>query len=818
MYYKSPFHIVSNVLVDEHSLTPEYLKLLKKQKLLELQMYGDELKLGNDTYTKDDIIKTFDQLENQHELKFHVIIWKNKELLEFLSKGSIHHYHELEISIRYNPSLRDPEFLKFISPYAGAIVKKESTEFFKNEEFDHLTKYISLLNLLTADSREEALANIKFQLDYYIEKLDAVEHKRIAFVEAEYKTLKNSSFYVFLNELPVEMAKTVNQLAREIINSCITVEKTHIKYVFTVYQGFRNLNCEENLKKIIEGNYEIYRKRINNNNVVSTKPNVQSKVVQKKKSSRITWGIVIFIALFVIFATRMINVLNRKSTNDYPINQNTFLNNTNYSKSLTFQEVLQLLTNKEYSSKENDVTFYDFFDKKNIPNYGEPIEIVNNTPYEVCILVDGILGPYSSNIIKPNSISEAPHANNDFVVYVGNNWDSTALFSLNNKSFKGGFITFDDNTKKHLNKIYPSSYSLKRIEINKNGDLVVVKRITNYGDDLADFDLSDYLKKLHSYYMGKEIDSQRFKNPQNVTFEQFFTVVKNAQEVDKTDPSKIFNFTTSDLYVLNNGGYAEGRSELIKSYTAGKMDKITPTHTLYMGKDWIDSKGIPYKAVGQEYVIKGLFNKMSKDEIYFLDNPFKKIYSIEDLIVLENNLGALEVIHTDKLDNIFKTKMVQKYIEVMSNNIASEKYNNLKTIKNYTNNFDNVFKPKPQVISGGIKLKVINNTDYDIRLIGNGFLEPYSTKVIESGKKINTELFNEFNLIIGKDWDDNIPLYDGKKLYFGGFKKFHPEIKNIAKTAFDISYGISTITVNEKQNKIGVIVKYDSGKEITYTL
>lgn len=834
MQYNNPLHIISDLLVDTSLLSESYLKQLRKQRLLELQMFGNELKVKDKVYTKDDIIKAFDELENPERLKYHGVIWKNKDLHEYLVSGDVKHIKGIQDSFQYDPALKDIEFYKgfkkFLSPYLAERIKRISVDLIKDEDYATLTKHTELLVYVNLEYREEALSNIKYQLDYFIEKLDALEHERIQYQEEEFKVFTNTDLYLFLNTLPEEMGKTINQFTREVINSCVTIEKKQLNYVWKVYKGFRLINCEESLKTLIESNYKVYKRLVENKNNPKPIKKNSPVVTKKKKSGRSSWTTIGFIVLVIFLAIRFIRIFTKPSYKKYDtidlndITKNFGSDHSSYSSNdnADFVEVLNLLMSEEKEGEEVPNLFSTIFRDENIPTYGEDIEINNQSPYDLRVLVDGTLGFYASDTIKANTKTKIPYINGKFVVYAGNDWDDSHVFYGKKESLMGGFTKIDDNSRVYLKEIFPNYSGMTRIELKMDHDSLIVERRTSYGDIISLFEMSKYKPALYASHTFKKNDTNGIDKM--ISFEKAFPSKELNDKKDETDPVKVFNLTTQDLIVLNDRYYNSSRSEIIKSMEAGTVENLGYKHYMYLGKNWNKEAVVSiYPLVGGKVGIKGRFDSVTENGLFQLTKPYEKKYSADEVLVYETVKGQFKVVHNDRLSSIMKHKIIQEYISVVDN-ANSETTNwykpkNSKILKDYSGNFNQMFDGNPKSSYTSTSARVYNKTNYDIRILSPGFLELYASKVIEANKSQSYTFTSGLYILVGKKWDDSKAYADGEKLYFGGFEELHPNFYNIASSELKLkTYDIKSVTIIELDGKITVKVDYDYSKDATYTL
>ncbi len=109
MSYKNPLHIIRDK--DLSSVSPENLKRWRKELMLRFNLGGGTaINVNGREYDKQGVTDTFVELEQ--DFAFHLNVFENKPLLDFLEKGSLTFFKEKEAQ----EYLRNNEFYKKIFP------------------------------------------------------------------------------------------------------------------------------------------------------------------------------------------------------------------------------------------------------------------------------------------------------------------------------------------------------------------------------------------------------------------------------------------------------------------------------------------------------------------------------------------------------------------------------------------------------------------------------------------------------------------------------------------------------------------------------
>ncbi len=836
MQYQSPLHIIKNELVDANRLSPDYLKQLKKQKLLELQMYGGELQVGENSYTKDDILKAFDQLEDPTLLKCHAVIWGSEGLHDYLVKGELTKVSEVINTFQYNPLLKDevfyPQFKAFVSPYIAYRINKEAGQLLREVDFDILKKHTELFIYVANKDKELALENIKYQIEYYTEKLDALEHNRIPFDAQEFKLFAKKGLYEMLNLLPEEMGKTITQFARDVINSCITVEKNHLTYVYAVYTGFRKLIVDDELQKIIEGNYQIYKRRYDNkksgnNNRNKVNYNKSNRNKQSTGSGKKAWGVIVFIVMLIVFGSRLIRVFNRSSNynsydneyydNDFQDLLKELENEGSYlssEKNANFEDMIEVLNNDPKAEGNVAPTLFDSYFRAYDNRY-DSIVVDNKSKYDIVVLSSDYRGGYKSNIISKQSIAKIPQVKGDFVLYMGNNWSDDFISNGDYESIKGGFTKTSEQCKEQLLLTYKKSYAMKTIVVEQNKGIVEVGLLNMHGTDVNGLKMKDYVSGLQFYVLkrlGYGSSSSKEKDRVVRNFDEVFPQPVKKEEDDKV---WIHNLTKQEVIILNNSSSTQ--SGRIKALESKSINSIDVDHNIYIGRDWRDDKSVKFYQDGNYYDIRGAFYKVSEQTKKLLQQKQPTKYGVEDVYITEDENGTISVRYENGLDKLTNKAVTRSdYKVALIRDMVTPKENklpDLKVDKNYPLSFSNMFTKDK---GSGSSLTIKNKTNYEVKILTNGTLKSIAQTAKPNGS-LTIKFYGKYDLLIGKKWNKNKQYQgDSKRVFIGGYEEPHPNLSRILNADLTYYGSGSVITIREIDGNIELVEKpqYGDAKKI----
>lgn len=136
MSYSNPF-IRLGLSVDTWSQA-ELSEVRKKRKefLAELEASaGNYLHIHGDVLGKNDLIRLFDDLEDETKKEFHAIVAKSPSLHDFLHSSRLDYFYEGDISLL---SAQDDDFLEWIAPWFTYSYNLRITNAFQQKDSDEL--------------------------------------------------------------------------------------------------------------------------------------------------------------------------------------------------------------------------------------------------------------------------------------------------------------------------------------------------------------------------------------------------------------------------------------------------------------------------------------------------------------------------------------------------------------------------------------------------------------------------------------------------------------------------------------------------------
>jgi hypothetical protein len=112
MHYLNPVSLLGTAF--QAPLDPRLIQRERKKLLAELELGdGETLNLNGSSFTKNQLLEYFGELEQERIVKYHLAISEDPTLLQFLQTGTIQKDASFKEAVIYT----DPGFIEWLSPY-----------------------------------------------------------------------------------------------------------------------------------------------------------------------------------------------------------------------------------------------------------------------------------------------------------------------------------------------------------------------------------------------------------------------------------------------------------------------------------------------------------------------------------------------------------------------------------------------------------------------------------------------------------------------------------------------------------------------------
>lgn len=501
MQYRSPFSILYLTGNFPASWDDTGLLRVQKQLLLELEHHGGgTLSIGEEVWTKDDILKLIDALRPAEERMFHQWIYENPALLLLLEQGLVSEDGPL-----YNPALTgDPRFESFqafVSPYLVESVGRGMSQSFVQQDFATVRQFLEATTLLVPARAEEILARLIHMLKPLSHAPGRVTTGEEPFNSQAFRYI-TPDFIALLNALPESVADFREWFSIELINMLVKIGITDIGFSHGVYKCLLVLHCEPDVREVLVANYTNFQ--------TEAPELVVGKVYSdlgRGCARTVAWvlGIIIGLCILVYGLMKLFHIdpptpntrphVLRRAEEEIPTVQETYRAYCNRLRAIVQKQLNPsgadsmryiLLTNPQVNNEHT--LWHHAVPGTHLSNYkataAVPLTIVNQSPYDAVLFVMNDSALYNVFLSRGDSLQTSISVRDDLAFYVGNDWQSPGSMKrgvypwTDVKAQYGIFTKVDTTTLLLLNKTYhlPASSGKKplRVSLTGNGGLQLI--------------------------------------------------------------------------------------------------------------------------------------------------------------------------------------------------------------------------------------------------------------------------------------------------------------------------------------------------------
>ncbi|MES2133772.1 MAG: hypothetical protein V4506_15585 [Bacteroidota bacterium] len=341
MAYISPLHIIKGIANDAtFEINDVNLIRLRKKLLAELNLSGETtITVNKKSYSKDEIIKTIDQLLGNPDLELHEFIFKHTFLLRYLEEEGMvlspQNYSGIDIPESLKPKLEGLMYERIIVQFKKGI---------SSRAFSHAQSALGLMQPLPVHLRElcyEEVHKSLYTLNTFLYEIEAnmtLQNKN------DIKFLGYESFAHFVNALPIEFEDIKYDLVNRAINIVVGYHKLsrHDKdLVEDISTVLTKINCVEEQASLIRNNHRIFT----------------SKGSSSSSSSSSGYGPLKYIGIAVIILINILRVCNKSNSHDYSYNNPQYdfsnLSIPSSTKAYSLSEEFTLYKTALYSRKQD---------------------------------------------------------------------------------------------------------------------------------------------------------------------------------------------------------------------------------------------------------------------------------------------------------------------------------------------------------------------------------------------------------------------------------------------------------------------------------
>lgn len=258
MTYKSPLHIVKNLSADESfEINHSNLVRFRKKLLADLNLSGDiTLNVNGKSYSKDEIIKTIDQLLDAPDLSLHEFIYKHDFLLRYLEDETLSlnpaAYKELVVPEELHEKLNHLLYER---------IQPDLKKNISSRKFTQAKLALRVIPFLPEQYQELLYEDLNASLTTLHSFLYEIEHSISLSHKKEIQFLSYSSWAEFLNDLPEEFEYLKYDLINRTINIVVGYHKLsrHDKdLVKGISSVLTKMVCVDEQAILIKSNHKVF--------------------------------------------------------------------------------------------------------------------------------------------------------------------------------------------------------------------------------------------------------------------------------------------------------------------------------------------------------------------------------------------------------------------------------------------------------------------------------------------------------------------------------------------------------------------------------
>jgi len=256
MEYKSPIPLLRYANVDIGSVSNDALLKAQKRLLVELDLSGtNSLAIGQQSFTKDDILTLIESARETQFIRFHEWIHENPSLLKLISDGRADDSRILfSGKLRANPAF--DSFRSFISPFLAQPLGKAIHQAFLKREFVKVDKLLQGADLIISAYYDETFTKLKHAIQALASEIKQMQTDASRFNPSHFDFV-DTSFIRVLNNLPDDFEPLREQVVVALVNLAVTHGKKYQAFFANIHETLLLVKCRPATYQVIESNVKV---------------------------------------------------------------------------------------------------------------------------------------------------------------------------------------------------------------------------------------------------------------------------------------------------------------------------------------------------------------------------------------------------------------------------------------------------------------------------------------------------------------------------------------------------------------------------------
>jgi hypothetical protein len=254
---------------------------IKKQLAAEFDFAADGfIEVDGYTYNKTDVLEEIERPDFMDRLRYHNKLWQSKNILSILENNT---GDLTALQQEFSKFQNDKDFDVFFSPWFAAPFNHICRGYLTEGKLYELSTLLLYEDFVQPTEKEEAFRSIRIFLDEQLRLFKNIIKENYNNFRPKIKPWRATGWDEFMNNLPDEFYDYKAQLAIELINLTVKIQKSNKEDCWAISNGLVGLrNLPNNLRETILNNDKVFN--------------------PKEKSTSYTWLIWVVIIVLKLLA------------------------------------------------------------------------------------------------------------------------------------------------------------------------------------------------------------------------------------------------------------------------------------------------------------------------------------------------------------------------------------------------------------------------------------------------------------------------------------------------------------------------------------
>ena len=209
-------------------------------------------------YTKDFVLQEIEREDFQQRLDYHVVIWSNKALLNFLEKDVVGNNANSWYHLR-----EDEGFRRFVAPYAAYSIDKAMHKFLRNGDVAGASYLLGFLVFVDYVDENQALTSTRTFISDTLKLFKNTSKNNYKSNYSKLGVWTKKQAFLFINNMPDSLSEEREDLIIALINFTVEIQQKDRRFCFAVSENLiKVVNVDSQNAELIKANHSIYKKNV----------------------------------------------------------------------------------------------------------------------------------------------------------------------------------------------------------------------------------------------------------------------------------------------------------------------------------------------------------------------------------------------------------------------------------------------------------------------------------------------------------------------------------------------------------------------------